>query len=290
LWEFPGGKLEPGETLLAALRRELWEELAIDVQAAEPLLRVGHAYSDRRVLLDVWQVNDYRGDARGHEGQELRWVEPAALGQFDFPAANRVILAALRLPDRYAILNLETPDGRELRRRLECLNAQGVGLLQLRAKALRRQQQLALAEQAQDFANGHGMSLLLNMPPADVAQIGASGVHLTSERLMSLSARPLGPASWVAASCHSREELRHAERIGVDFAVLGPVAGTRSHPQIAPLGWARFALWVADLNLRVYALGGMGIHDISHARTQGGQGIAGIGCFDDRSVEPASTE
>ncbi len=96
LWEFPGGKVEHGESVLGALGRELHEELGITVQAAVPLLQTGHAYPDRRVLLDVWRVTDFQGEPHGREGQSLVWVSPGEMGQFAFPAADAPIIAALR--------------------------------------------------------------------------------------------------------------------------------------------------------------------------------------------------
>jgi 8-oxo-dGTP diphosphatase len=74
LWEFPGGKLEAGETAETGLKRELHEELGITVQAARPLIRVYHAYPDKPVLLDVWRVTRYSGEPAGLEGQPIDWV------------------------------------------------------------------------------------------------------------------------------------------------------------------------------------------------------------------------
>lgn len=108
LWEFPGGKVEAGESVEAALARELAEELGITVTAAQPLIQVRHDYPDKQVLLDVWQVLAFSGEPHGAEGQPLAWVEPAQLPGYSFPAANRPIVAAARLPDRYLI----TPDAR----------------------------------------------------------------------------------------------------------------------------------------------------------------------------------
>ncbi len=96
LWEFPGGKVEHDESVLGALGRELHEELGITVRAAEPLLQTGHAYPDRRVLLDVWRVTDFQGEPHGREGQSLVWISPGDMGQFVFPAADEPIIAALR--------------------------------------------------------------------------------------------------------------------------------------------------------------------------------------------------
>ena len=97
LWEFPGGKVEPGETLQCALVRELKEELGVTVKATEPLLEIRHDYGDREVFLDVHRVIAWQGEAQGMEGQPLAWTLPAALGDFDFPAANVVIVEKLKL-------------------------------------------------------------------------------------------------------------------------------------------------------------------------------------------------
>ena len=96
LWEFPGGKVERGESVIDALGRELREELGITVRVAEPLLQTGHAYPDRRVLLDVWRVTDFQGEPQGREGQPLAWVSPGEMEHFAFPAADAPIIAALR--------------------------------------------------------------------------------------------------------------------------------------------------------------------------------------------------
>ena len=74
LWEFPGGKLEPGEAAEAALRRELFEELGIRVQSCRPLMQLQYEYPERYVELLVWTVEHFDGEARGLEGQALRWV------------------------------------------------------------------------------------------------------------------------------------------------------------------------------------------------------------------------
>lgn len=96
LWEFPGGKVEVGETVEEALCRELREELAIEVVAQQPLVMIAHDYPDKSVLLDVRLVSVFSGRAQGREGQPLRWVDVAALPEFEFPAANRPIIAVIQ--------------------------------------------------------------------------------------------------------------------------------------------------------------------------------------------------
>jgi 8-oxo-dGTP diphosphatase len=95
-WEFPGGKLQPGESRFAALRRELDEELGIDVIAAEPLLEIVHDYAEKTVRLDVWTVTDYRGEVTAREQQTLDWVGVDGLATLPLLAADLPIVAALR--------------------------------------------------------------------------------------------------------------------------------------------------------------------------------------------------
>ncbi len=99
-WEFPGGKLEPGEGRRQGLARELREEIGIDIREPRPLLRLRHRYPYGEVLLDVWVVRRYRGEPRGLDGQELRWCSRGELPQADLLPADRPIIGALRLPER----------------------------------------------------------------------------------------------------------------------------------------------------------------------------------------------
>ena len=99
-WEFPGGKLEPGESRRTGLARELKEEIGIEIGQPRPLLRLQHAYPTRTVLLDVWVVKDYRGRPQSLDGQQLRWCTQDELATADLLPADRPIVAALRLPER----------------------------------------------------------------------------------------------------------------------------------------------------------------------------------------------
>lgn len=274
LWEFPGGKVEPGETILDALRRELWEELQLQVEAARPLIRIHHRYPDRAVLLDVWRVTAWHGEASGREGQPIAWAAVDVLREFDFPAGNRTIITAVQLPSLYLI----TPDVRAgdiaFMQRLEaCLRA-GTRLVQLRCKRLRSEQYRPLVREVHALCKDHGAKLLLNAIPGEAVLNGVDGVHLPSARLLQLNERPLGVGYWVAASCHNHMELEHACRLGLDFAVLSPVAQTASHPDIKPLGWDAFRELTEISSIPVYALGGMLPAHMSTSWQAGGQGLA----------------
>jgi mutator protein MutT len=99
-WEFPGGKLEPGEARRAGLKRELYEELGIIMGAPRPLIRLRHTYSYGEVLLDMWVVSQYRGEPRGLDGQAIRWCTQDELATVELLPADGPIVAALRLPEK----------------------------------------------------------------------------------------------------------------------------------------------------------------------------------------------
>ena len=276
LWEFPGGKLEPGEAVEHALSRELYEELGIRVQSARPLIRIPHDYPDKSVLLDVWRVDAFSGTARGREGQEIEWLTIDSLGDYRFPAANAPIIKAVSLPDRYLITPDPGPDHEIFLNALGNALASGVSLVQLRAKQLSGQDFRALVPAVLERCQRAGARLLLNTDAALADGLGADGLHLTSERLRALTGRPPGDGLLVAASCHTVQDVRHAGELGLDCVVVSPVRQTTSHPDAMPLGFEGLRQLTEQSVLPVYALGGMQMSDLDAAFRQGAQGIAAI--------------
>ena len=276
LWEFPGGKVESGETVLEALRRELHEELGIELLQARPLIRVHHDYGERAVLLDVWRVGGFAGTPHGREGQPLAWVAPDELPGYDFPAANQPILRAARLPDRYLITPEPGPDREGFLQQLDLALERGIRLLQLRAKTLSPADYARLAQGVIDLAHARGARVLLNGPAEWVTELGADGLQLSSAALRACRVRPLPEGYWLCASCHDTDELARAVAVGADCALLSPVRATASHPGVAPLGWGRFQALTDPCPLPVYALGGLGPAELETAWHHGAQGIAAI--------------
>jgi len=276
LWEFPGGKVESGESVERALARELKEELDISIDEISPLIQIKHQYADLNVLLDVWSVTLFSGIPKGSEGQEIKWVTADQLTDYSFPEANIPIISAARLPAEYAILN--AGNQAELLRNLNLLLDDGIKLIQARLKFLPAFEVAGFMTLAMPLCEQKGARLLINSALEDANQLKVDGIHLTSRDLLALKQRPEG-GGWVAASCHNQQELEHAERIGVDFAVLAPVLHTKTHPDTEPLGWDKFKQLVNRVNIPIFALGGMETTDQHIAQSAGAQGIAGISCF-----------
>lgn len=275
LWEFPGGKVEDGEPVQQALRRELDEELGIQVTASRPLIRITHDYPDKSVCLDVWEVTAFSGEPHGREGQPVRWVTPDALAAYTFPAANLPILAAARLPAQYRI-SPEDRDEAGLLAWLDEVSAKNASLLLLRLPAWPRQRYLDFAVAFLARCREKGITLLLHGDADLLDVVPAAGLHLPARALQAYAQRPVPATQWLAASVHNAEELARAEALGVDFVTLSPVQETLSHPGAAVLGWDGFAALAGKACVPVYALGGMTTADVENAWQQGGQGVAGI--------------
>ena len=276
LWEFPGGKREPGETSEAALVRELQEELGIEAEVGERLIEVPQHYPGKRLRLEVRAIRRWSGTPRGREGQALTWVEPARLHRYSMPSADVPVVGVLRQPDRYLVTPEAGPDPTAWRRSLHRALEAGIARVQLRVRSLAPAAAAALAREVARDCGQAGVELLLNRDITLAAELGV-GVHLGSEQLAGLAGRPLPPGQAVGASCHDLAGLRQAVALGCDFAVLGPLQATASHPGAPTLGWDGFVALREQVALPISAIGGLTPADLAIARGHGAQGIAAIG-------------
>lgn len=275
LWEFPGGKVEINETTDAALQRELFEELNIQVTNSQALIQIHHNYPDKSVFLDVFNVNAFNGTAKGNEGQEIRWVDKKQLSDFEFPAANKPIIDAVILPHEYLITpEYDFSDRGLFLAQLESNLIAGIKLVQLRAKSLSDTDFAELYKQTLEITERHNASLHINASLETATKLNARGVHLTASHLLNTSTLPANLT--VSASCHNETEILKACELGINFIVLSPVQYTASHPDSAPLGWQKFAQLCLRSTVPVFALGGMKRSDTSTAMSHGAQGIAAI--------------
>jgi 8-oxo-dGTP diphosphatase len=270
-WEFPGGKVEVGESARQALDRELREELGIEVDAAWPWLNRAFSYPHAEVMLRFFRVTQWRGEPHPHEGQVLAWTRAEAAGDTATVApilpANGPILKALRLPLEYAISDAAKLGAETFLQRLDQRLANGLKLIQWREKDAPS----GLVEQVASRCRAAGAVLMCN-GDAELATRFGAGLHLNSAQLARAEKRP--DFEWVAASCHNAAELRRAAVLELDFVVLSPVLPTPSHPGEPTLGWPAFSDLLADFPLPVFALGGLGSDDLALARGFGAHGIA----------------
>lgn len=275
LWEFPGGKVEAGETTEDALSRELFEELGVTVRHSVPLISVPFSYPDKKVVLEVREVLAFEGEPRGAEGQPIRWVAKSELGSFKFPEANAPIVRAVRLPELICITgayaNLD-----DFRFRINRALTRGAEMILYRPAGDASLQSASIPI-AEELCRQAGVPLVLNSMVGREFWHQADGIHLRSEELKHF--KEWSGHGWVGASCHTLVEAERARTVGVDYLLVSPVLSTDSHPGAECLGWNKFAEMVSKLEFPVYALGGMHLTDLHEARTRGARGIAGISAF-----------
>ena len=275
-WEFPGGKVEPGESVRDALIRELQEELGITVTECSPWLTRQFTYPHATVRLHFWRVTAWDGEigiTAPLEHAAVDWQKtgkPATVAPI-LPA-NDPILKALSLPTMMAITNAEH-EGTELQlERLEEALTAGLRLIQVRDKSWPPAQRLWFAEAVCQLAHSHGALVVINGDEEIARRVGADGLHLSAASLLACTQRP--DFTWVGASCHNAQEITRAGELGLDYALLGPVLATPTHPETSGLGWSEFEIRLAGNTLPVLALGGMKPDTLGDAQNHGAHGIA----------------
>ena len=276
-WEFPGGKVEPDESLEVALARELHEELGIVVTRAHRWITRVFAYPHATVRLNFFRVFEWQGEPHPHEGQILSWQRPDAVEVTPLLPANFPILKALALPPLLGISHAESLGVDTFLARLDVALHNGLRLIQLRDKTLPEDARLQLARAVVQHARPHGARVLINGSLELARAADADGVHLDSSAAARLTARPdcAGADSFlVGVSCHDASELAHAAALGADYALLSPVLPTLTHPGAPTLGWDAFAALAAASPVPVYGLGGLERGDVALAQSHGAHGVA----------------
>lgn len=273
-WEFPGGKVEHGETVLRALVREVQEELGVDVQRADPWITNVFTYPHATVRLHFFRVRAWTGEVRAREHDALSWEDPCHVTLEPLLPANGPVLRGLMLPTEYAVTEAAELGHQTFLVRLDTQLAAGLRLVQVRELAYTRGEMQRLAVDVIARVRPLGGRVLVSNDIALAHMVGADGVHLTARQIAAADARPDLPL--VGASCHTRGELDAAAKLGADFAVLGPVQETPSHPGATVLGWDGFAAMARDAPLPVFGIGGLARSDLDCAWSSGAHGIAMI--------------
>ncbi len=271
-WEFPGGKVEPGETARAALDRELCEELGIRVISAYPWLTQIFTYPHATVRIFFHRVTAWQGSMTALEHQALQWQMPSNMTLAPMLPANTPLLRALELAPEYAISNISEIGEQAFLDMLDQRLSRGLRLIQLRDEAATRNALRALGRKMMPMCRMHGARLLVEGDIQVAQEIGADGLHLSSNQLDTLDERP--HFSWVGASCHGEGDLAKAARLALDFVTLGPVVDTFPGHSEALMGWGEFSRLIAAYPLPVFASGGLGRDHIETAWTYGAHGIA----------------
>ena len=316
LWEFPGGKVEPNESAVNALIRELDEEVGIQIDAEHisPLITIQHHYPanpkkansrPKTVRLLVFQVQGFHGEPMGAEGQPIKWAIETSLQYRDFPAANKPIIQALKLGPHQLITGKVENEHAFLSQVNEAVLSYKTKLIQFRAPELSKQAYLKRIPELKNLCQTQGVQLQLNAPLDWVSPYldDSTGLHLNTRQQQdllkhvqisdlegvakaqdALSLREWMPSSLsksvlVSASCHDRMECQQALALGVDFINLSPVKQTKQYDEADVLGWTKFQELIEGLNVPVFALGGLLPSDLDTAKKYGAQGIAAIKGF-----------
>ncbi len=276
LLEFPGGKVESEETVIEALRREMREELSIQIDTCTPIIQIPYIYSDRSVLLDVFLVNQYSGTIISNESQRLYWKKISALSSKEFPGANHGIIRAIQLPNLISVTPNYSNDSDSFVQHFEnSVKNETISIIQLRSHDLEKSKYFELAKNCYSICKQYHTRLILNQDISYIDNLDYSGLHLTSKRLLATSKRPLDSDYLVGASCHNVDELQHASKLKLDYVFLGPILEKNSN-SIGVLGWKRFKELSQQSELPVYAIGGLNAVDVNTSIYYGGQGIAAV--------------
>ena len=252
------------------------EELGVRVRSARRLANLRQDYSDRRVWLDTWLIEQFDGEPQSRENQVFAWIPAQRIGDFDVLPSCWRVAAALQLSREYVFTPPRTTTA-DLLEGLEQLPRRC--MLRLRIPGLDELGYADLSKRAIAAARARNISIILDRDPAQAIELGAAGWHATTHSIRRLQKRPFPQSKWFLASAHDATEIEAANALGADAVIVGPVNGTATHPDAVPLGWQRFSQLAEHAGLPAYALGGVGPADLRKAADHGAFGVAAISAY-----------
>lgn len=271
-WEFPGGKIESEETPFEALQRELKEEINISANDAALWFERRYTYPDKKVYIYFFKVTDWAGEIQSCENQLLDWQDPAHVFVSPILPTNLFVLKSILLPPIYAITNIETMGEALFFEKLKIKLEQGIKMIQVREKNLSYDDLKRIAKIIIDKARPYNVKIIISENEKLAREIDADGVHYPAHILKTLKMRP--SFSICGASCHNLDELKAAQDLKLSFALLSPIQKTKSHPLADPIGWEFFSECVNQLEIPIYALGGLDQGSLATSWQNGGHGVA----------------
>ena len=266
--------MESNENPSEALKREIYEELGVAINKYRQWTTRRVIEKNKITILYFFLITSWTGMVEGREGQELQWVDLKTYNAKKVLPPNQVIHHALKndLPDIYAITNFqETPSDnffQSLKRQVDY----GLRLIQIREKNLTATELEALITRIKITLKHTNVRIIINSSISLAYKYQLDGVHLNSKQLNELKYFPKDLL--VGVSCHSEKDLEVAEEKKADFAVLGSVKETLTHPNLEPIGWKKFNKLVDNSNIPIYSIGGMTNDDIPLSFNFGAIGIA----------------
>lgn len=283
--EFPGGKVEQGETAVKACRREIYEEVGLDLQDWHTFDVIRHEYDDLHVHLHVFYAY-VEEDQLSAIVQPWTWYPRQQLTALNFPKANHAIIQRLHLPERVKISESLSD--------LENLPLNTLMYLRIGTAEVVNGESHLLGPLSNNNISSKLLDDLRGLPPVQlshlilnrdlweqlpVEQRQYAVLHLKQHQLMDMSAHQLTIGVRCIAACHDGASVLHAQHIGCDAVLLSPILDTPSHPDAKTLGWNELSRIASQSNLPIFALGGIQAEDLEFAQQQGAYGIAGIRHF-----------
>lgn len=265
--EFPGGKVESNESPVQACRREVFEEVGLHIDTWHPFDLIQHEYDDVVVNLHVFH-GTVSVEQLADIHQPWAWYTRSELLDLNFPKANKRMLKALYWPKQIQI-------GHEI----SSLEALGNDHLLYWRADFQPEQVIELAQYSVEDLAKLIVNVELWSALGTFQQKSIAAIHLKQAQLLEYTVQDLQRGQRYIAACHDLNAAQHAQAIGCDTIFLSPVLATPTHPDAIPLGWETFAEIAQQIEIPVFALGGLASEDLAIAQQNSAYGIAGIRYF-----------